>query len=107
MPRAALVHVLGEQVAAIAQRSPVAVCIDHIAQLGTGDLQHPRMVELVRLHDADVRVLYGPHHAAQHGRGDLQRGRVVVRRQLPGPFDRQAGTEPAGAPLVPQPSTAG
>src|SRR5690349_7991129 len=65
LPGIVRVDVGREEMLPAEQRRPLAVDADDVAEIGLADAEDPRVVHLVRLDDAAVRVLDRPDHPGE------------------------------------------
>src|SRR4051794_11113182 len=56
LPRVFSVEIFRKQATAALERRPVAIDAEHFAKIRRADLQHPAVIELLRLDDAGARV---------------------------------------------------
>src|SRR5262245_49319489 len=98
LPRVLSVEIFGKQMLATVKGRPIATDPDHLAEIGSRDIENPLEIHFLRLDDAPTRMLKGPDGTGEHRGGDLQRGGVVVWRRPSRLSDRQAGAVPVDAP---------
>src|SRR5260221_346997 len=97
LPRIVGVEIFREQVPAVAQRRPVAIGADNLAEIGPHDFHAALEIHVVGLDDTGASVFDGPHHTGEHGRCDLQARCIVVGDEPPRLLDRQLRAVPVGA----------
>src|SRR5271169_2699062 len=98
LPRILAVEIFGKQMLATVKRRPVATDPDHLAEIGSRDVEDALEIHFFGLDDAPARMLKGPDDTGEHGGGDLQRGGVIVWRRPSCLSDRQARAVPVDAP---------